>query len=199
MFLRLNSTDKSLNPQELRNAEFNGAFLRNAQKISEMAFWGHNDIFTKNDLRRMNDIEFISSLLIFLRRGIESEINQKTINEMYDLFNDVYDEADQDFETTKKILEQIQILIKYHKENKKFIIKTTHLYSFFVLTYYVLQKYGAYTDDDLNMLSKFIKEYTNETSRDKNVIKYRENAQDATKSKVARLNRFKALKEYLNK
>jgi len=28
MFLRLNSTDKSLNPQELRNAEFDGLFLK---------------------------------------------------------------------------------------------------------------------------------------------------------------------------
>lgn len=92
LFLRLNSTDKSLNPQELRNAEFNGEFLKLANEISTLDFWNSNKIFSVNDLRRMKDIEFISSILMFFRLGIEAETTQKAINDAYDLFNNEYDE-----------------------------------------------------------------------------------------------------------
>ena len=48
----------------------------------------------------MGDIEFISSILIFLRFGISSEITQKAINDAYDLFDKKYEEAEEDKEIT---------------------------------------------------------------------------------------------------
>ncbi len=34
LFKRLNETDKSLNPQEIRNAEFNGLFLQVSEEVA---------------------------------------------------------------------------------------------------------------------------------------------------------------------
>ena len=146
----------------------------------------------------MLDIEFISSLLIFFRKGIESEITQNAINEIYDLFNNVYEESEQDVEATKTILDQLQVLIDFNEENIKFISKTTHLYTLFGLTYYIILKYGAYTQEQIEALSQFIKEYANESSTDEMVIEYRNSSQDATKSKKSRINRLKILKDYLS-
>lgn len=81
LFLRLNRTNTTLNPQELRNAEFNGEFLRLAEEIAQNEFWDNYKIFTQSDIRRMQDIQFISTLLIFLRMGIEQDNTQNQLIE----------------------------------------------------------------------------------------------------------------------
>lgn len=196
MFLRLNSTDKSLNPQELRNAEFNGEFLDNAQKISKLNFWEKHKIFGADSIRRMKDIEFISSLLIFLRNGIESEITQSAINKMYDLFNDQYEEKDSDYNTVISILNEIQSIIDYDPNNLKVLSKTTHLYTLFTLTYLVITQQSEYTDAQKRSISQFYQKYL-EGSDETIIDDYRKNSKDATTSKPSRMARLKAMRDYL--
>ena len=196
MFLRLNSTDKSLNPQELRNAEFNGEFLDNAQNIAQLDFWKKNKIFNIDSIRRMKDIEFISSLLIFLRNGIESETTQKTINKMYDLFNEKYDEKEEDFNTVVSILNKIQEVIDYDPNTLKVLSKTTHFYTLFTLTYLIVSKDTSFSDEQKNLISEFYKKY-HEGSVETNIDEYRNNSKDSTNSKQSRMARLKALRSYV--
>ena len=196
MFLRLNSTDKSLNPQELRNAEFNGEFLKNAKEISKLDFWIKNDIFSSDDIRRMKDIEFISSLLIFLRNGIESEITQKMINKMYNLFNDEYDEKENDYNLVIKILDEIQKVIDYDNSILIVLSRTTHLYALFTLSYIIVSQGKEYLHEQKEKLVAFYKDYNND-SNSLRVEKYKEYSKDATKSKQSRLGRLKVLRELL--
>lgn len=195
MFLRLNSTDKSLNPQELRNAEFNGEFLDNAQKIAKLEFWETNKIFNADSIRRMKDIEFISSLLIFLRNGIESEITQKAINKMYDLFNDEYKEKESDYNTIVSILNEIQTIIDYDPNILKALTKTTHFYTLFTLTYFIISQQTNFTDLQKHKITQFYQKYL-DGSGDKNIDDYRNNSKDATNSKQSRVARLKALRSY---
>jgi len=197
MFLRLNSTDKSLNPQELRNAEFNGEFLETAQKISKLDFWGKNKVFSVDNIRRMKDIEFISSLLIFLRNGIDSEITQKTINKMYDLYNENYDEKENDYNMVKNILDIVQTVIDYNINSKSTIIKTTHFYTLFTLTYLFASQSKTYSEEQLSKLSNFYIKY-NEGYTDKLIEDYRNYSKDATNSKQSRIGRLKVLRDYMN-
>ncbi len=196
MFLRLNSTDKSLNPQELRNAEFNGEFLDNAQNIAKLDFWKKNKIFNIDSIRRMKDIEFISSLLIFLRNGIESETTQKTINKMYDLFNEKYDEKESDFTMVVSILNKIQDVIDYDPNTLKALSKTTHFYTLFTLTYLIVSQNSSFTDEQKVMLSDFYKKY-HEGSEEMYIDDYRNNSKDSTNSKQSRMARLKALRNYV--
>lgn len=196
MFLRLNSTDKSLNPQELRNAEFNGEFLDNAQNIAKLDFWKKNKIFNIDSIRRMKDIEFISSLLIFLRNGIESETTQKTINKMYDLFNEKYDEKESDFKTIVSILNKIQEVIDYDPNTLKVISKTTHFYTLFTLTYLIVSKDTSFSNEQKELISDFYKKY-HEGSDETHIDDYRNNSKDSTNSKQSRMARLKALRSYV--
>lgn len=196
MFLRLNSTDKSLNPQELRNAEFNGEFLDNAQKISKLDFWEKHKIFGADSIRRMKDIEFISSLLIFLRNGIESEITQTAINKMYDLFNDEYKEKTSDYNTVVVILNEIQSIIDYDPNTLKVLSKTTHLYTLFTLTYLMISQQTQFTDAQKQLISQFYQQYL-EGYSETPIDDYRNSSKEATNSKQSRIARLKALRSYL--
>jgi len=90
MFLRLNSNNMTLNPQELRNAEFEGEFMKVTSDLAELPFWVDNSLFGIADRRRMRDISFVSTLLVFIKLGIQEDISNTNINRIYDLYNDEY-------------------------------------------------------------------------------------------------------------
>lgn len=194
LFLRLNSTDKSLNPQELRNAEYDGLFLKNAIEISKMEFWKKHDIFGLDALRRMNDIEFISSLLLFLRKGINSE-TQSDINQAYDLYNEEYDEADDDKNCISNILEAIELIIATDTSILPFVKKTTHLYTIFIVVYKCLRNKDRLTDEEITNLLAFYSKY--EYSQNEYASKYRSLFQSGTHSKDNRMTRVSILSNFV--
>ncbi|WP_336035362.1 DUF262 domain-containing protein [Acinetobacter bereziniae] len=203
LFLKLNSTEFTLNPQELRNAQFDGLFLQLAEEIAGFEFWSENKIFKDTDIRRMKDIQIISTLLIFLRKGIEEEYTQKNINQTYDLYNREYDERDEDKAIFLNILNVINEIINYSGENNNVlrdIIKVkTHFYSIFTLVYFLV-KSESYTDIGRisNLLVDWFKSYQeNDFSRFNGLAQYRDANQEATQSKASRLKRFEKLKEYI--
>lgn len=201
LFLRLNSTDKSLNPQELRNAEFDGEFLKLANEISNLDFWKENEIFSINELRRMKDIEFISSILIFLRLGIEAETTQKAINDAYDLFNNEYNEYENDKQIFSKILEEIKKLIQYNKDILKIVSKTTHLYTLIIVTYSVIMQYGEFTAKIIEKLNEFYVNYDNITkfnNKTDEVKRYKALALEGTQRKGNRLERVRILSDIID-
>ena len=125
LFLRLNRTSTTLNPQELRNAEFNVAFLTLAEEISKDEFWEDNHIFSKSEIRRMQDIQFISTLLIFIRSGIEKDNNQSAINQAYDQYNENYPEASEDHEIVCNVLSVMEQWIVGKDVFKPIVNRTT--------------------------------------------------------------------------
>lgn len=84
MFGRLNSVAKTLNLQEKRNARYSGEFkqfcLRQATK--RLSLWRDADIFTANDIARMNEVQFVSELVIALTEG-DVDYSAKQIDEYY--------------------------------------------------------------------------------------------------------------------
>lgn len=201
LFLRLNSTDKSLNPQELRNAEFDGEFLKLANEISNLDFWSKNEVFSVNDLRRMKDIEFISSVLIFFRLGIEAETTQKAINNAYDFFNNEYEEYQHDKKTFIKIIEELEKLIGYNKDVLKIISKTTHLYTLIIVTYSIIIQQGEFSTTNIEKLNYFYSNYDDITKFDEKqdeIKKYKVLASEGTRRKSNRLERVRILSDIID-
>ncbi len=196
LFLRLNSTDKSLNPQELRNAEFNGKFLELANEISENEFWAINRIFSTDNLRRMDDVEFISSVLIFLRLGIESEITQFAINQAYDLFNEEYNEAQDDKEMFLNILREIQRLVDASSNILPFIRKTTHLYVLMVVAYQAICVNHSFTQENIMKIIAFILNYQSDNQYPM-FVEYKKLSSAGTQAKQNRLKRIAILTRYI--
>lgn len=204
LFLRLNRTNVTLNPQELRNAEFSGLFIQLADEISKDEFWTDFSVFNKTDIRRMNDIQFISTLLIFVRLGIEEETTQISINRVYDLYNENYPESEDD---KKLVLETLEILreIATNKDHILDIIKRkTHFYTLFVYSYYIkaANKTGAIQTIS-EALNEWYHHYTNESTftdiKNKNLLEeYRILSQEGVQKKANRQRRFEILKEYIS-
>ena len=84
IFARMNATGTRLNPQELRNAEFSGAFKQLAYSLSyeELDRWLHWGLVSKSQVAKMDNVELVSELLIFLLKGISAK-NQLAIHKTY--------------------------------------------------------------------------------------------------------------------
>lgn len=190
VFKRLNETDKSLNPQELRNAEFNGEFIKAAAAITDLPEFEQLQVFRDSQVRRMADIEFTSGLLMFLRKGLVEE-NTKSINEIYDLYNDEYQEAADDVATVKAFLKRA--LEDYLKtvETRKFFTRPIHLFTLFCVDQ-ILREQSIETDLIQAGLDEFVKVY--QSGQDNAYTEaYREGASSRTRSRSSRNARIKAL------
>lgn len=140
MFLRLNETDKSLNPQELRHAEFNGEFIKACEELANKTFWNKWNVFSPAQIRRMGDIQTCSRFLIFLRRGFDGEISQSAINTMYDHYNDTYSSKQADVDLCESVIERINQLFNEDEKLAKFFKTQVHLYSLFIAILIFIQQ-----------------------------------------------------------
>ena len=133
VFLRLNETDKSLNPQEKRNAEFSGLFAVTAEKLAEREFWNEWNIFSPGAIRRMSDVTFVSQLLSFLRLGLQGETTPSGLNSLYDKFNDKYPQRKKDIKVFDRTLKDINRVFNKSSRVANFFNSITHFYPLFIV------------------------------------------------------------------
>ena len=197
LFKRLNETDKSLNPQEIRNAEFDGLFLKASEEVANNPLFNSWNIFSDNEKRRMTDITFASSLLIYQRSGISND-SVANINKAYDLFNEVYENKEKDLKRISDTCSFIDSVFKEYTQISTFFSSTVHLYSLFVAIDYLKSESFELASLPSKLL-KFIEIYK---SGDKNtsalISEYRVASQDATRSKKSRETRVESLVDWVN-
>lgn len=190
IFARLNETDKSLNPQELRNATFHGEFLLASEEIADCEEMKKLDLFTVNDARRMKDIEFASQLLGFERRGIVDD-DTESMNSLYDNFSDIYENRSEDIRRVQKSLSRIDILLADSTARALFTSQNNiyTLHGFLSLE-------GERSNEVLTEgLSSFATAYrqlpteTGEGNLDRNLLNFRTGASSRTRSKSSRAQR----------
>lgn len=88
LFSRLNTNNIVLNDQELRNARYLGKFKSTAERLADNPFFQSISLFSAREVRRMEDIEFVSELLLLIVEGVT---NKK------DLLDTVYLRYEEDF------------------------------------------------------------------------------------------------------
>jgi hypothetical protein len=81
LFRRLNKHSVVLNAQELRNARFKGAFITLMEELADDPWWTDVRIVTPKQVRRMEDIEFISELFVGLMAGPQNK--KEAIDDYY--------------------------------------------------------------------------------------------------------------------
>jgi uncharacterized protein with ParB-like and HNH nuclease domain len=200
MFLRLNRTSNALNPQELRNAEFAGEFLKASEAVASLPFWKKWEIFSEGEIRRMTDIQFSSTLLIFVRSGFEDETTQSAINKMYDLLNESYSDKDADI---KQISDTISFLDKIVTRNPSLastLQRKTHLYSVFTLCFVAKGK-GTVNEENLSdALVSWFAWHDQKVQPDapwiESVAEYRRLSQEGVQKKSNRLSRHDLLEKF---
>ena len=89
IFGRINSVSKTLNAQEKRNSAFSGEFKQFclSQASSRVELWRTYNIFTANDIARMNEVQFISDLALNLLEGL-SDFSPTKLNNIYRKFDE---------------------------------------------------------------------------------------------------------------
>lgn len=192
IFKRLNETDKSLNPQEIRHAEFSGEFIKAAERIANLDFWSEHAIFNMNNIRRMADIEFATSLLGLLRNGITTD-TEASVNKLYDLFNDKYEASDKDFSEVEIRLKWIDTVLKSEGFVRDFFKKQVHLFTLFDL----FPEFSRLEMDVLTArLNEFVHGYSSE-DEDAHFQIYRAGSVQRTRSKGSRELRRDSLKDFV--
>lgn len=91
IFARLNKYPVKINDQELRNSQFFGEFKSTVYELALEfnTFWLNNSIFTKKQISRMAEAEFVAELLIAISSGIKAKtkaIIDKAFNEWDNTF-----------------------------------------------------------------------------------------------------------------
>lgn len=84
LFKRLNIHSVVLNDQELRHAKYSGQFIRTMESLADDEWWLDNRIVNVRQIRRMEDVEFISELFIGMIAGPQDK--KGTLDEYYSNF-----------------------------------------------------------------------------------------------------------------
>lgn len=202
MFLRLNSNNMTLNPQELRNAEFEGEFMNLASTLADLEFWEENKIFGVADRRRMRDVSFIGTLLVFMKKGITEDISNANLNQVYDLYNDDYPDKEKDREKFESILDAIQEIISSNTERMRFLRRQVHMYSLFTVIYDLLSDNDGLSKQQKSNYQNFIDNYDNDELLEKyfpelmlEIYQYKSLSKEGTQKKSNRFERHRILKK----
>jgi len=205
MFLRLNSNNMTLNPQELRNAEFEGEFMKLSAELADLPFWEKNKLFGVADRRRMRDVTFVSNLLTFTKLGIDEEITSTNINRIYELFNETYPDKDKDVVSFENTVGVIDDIIDNNSYRQSFLNSKVHLYSLFTLIHGLLLSKKAVSKSQIENYRNFIDNYDNEELLKKyfaghleNINEYKSKSKEGTNQKFNRVRRFEILEGLVN-
>jgi uncharacterized protein with ParB-like and HNH nuclease domain len=91
IFGRLNSVSKTLNAQEKRNAKFSGDYkqfcLREAAK--RLPIWRNLNIFSANDVSRMQEVQFVSDLGLNYLNGL-SDFSNTALDKIYKQYDEAF-------------------------------------------------------------------------------------------------------------
>jgi len=89
IFGRLNSVAKTLNAQENRNAKFSGEYKQFclSQAAIRVAMWRDLGVFSANSIARMDEVQFLSDIVLNLINGL-SDFSATRLNQIYSDFDE---------------------------------------------------------------------------------------------------------------
>ena len=108
IFARMNTYTVKLVAQELRNAQFFGAFKQTVYSLAHQhyAFWRNNRVLADAAISRMADAELVSELVISMLDGIR-QTKKDDLEEFYERYDDDFPQASKiakEFEETVAII-----------------------------------------------------------------------------------------------
>ena len=94
IFTRMNTYMMPLNRQELRNAEFFGAFKQTVYEVAfrHLAFWSNNKILTYHEIARMADAELVSEVFLTMMEGFR-DTKDMSLRRVYKMYDDEFPQA----------------------------------------------------------------------------------------------------------
>lgn len=142
MFRRLNKFLTPLKPQELRNATYSGPFVTLVLQLADNEYWAENRIVTPAAIRRMNDVEYVSELMIGVLHGPQggSAAIVDSYYQQYEDYDDVFPDQkrmQRMFDYTLHIIQSVFPDIKDTRWGNK-----SDFYTLFVAIASILRSFG---------------------------------------------------------
>ncbi|MGG3738448.1 DUF262 domain-containing protein [Aeribacillus pallidus] len=135
VFQRINSTSYSLNAMEINNARYDGELKQISLTLSEKNFFEKYNVFSANDIRRMNDIKFCLTIFITI---LSTYFNRDNLfEEFLEKYNDVFPEKEIVFNQIVEVLDFIELL-EFDKNSRVF--KKSDLFTLIVEIHRILFK-----------------------------------------------------------
>jgi hypothetical protein len=141
VFARMNSSGYKLNAQELRNAEFFGAFKTVAESLATEQYhrWRDWTVFSGDNIARMNDVELTSELIILMLNG-PTEKSEKVIRSYYKKFDPDFPEH---AEVSRRLRHTFEIIAKdFGGKMVSTFRKRTLFYALYGAVYSLLYGFG---------------------------------------------------------
>jgi len=194
MFKRMNRNVVPLNPQELRHATYQGEFIRLMEEIADDDYWAENKIVTANEIRRMNDVQYVSDLFLSIMLGIQDKT--KDMDKHYETLEENFTEKTKWknlFANTRNIVDEILPELRQTRWHTK-----TDFYTLFVAVSDSLNKGYVFASNKQTSAHKALIEFssvvTEAAANMKHLSKYpktiREYVQAGTKSTTDRARRL---------
>lgn len=206
LFKRMNRYVVPLNPQELRHATYSGDFIKLMEDISEDEFWTENKIVRANEIRRMNDVQFVSDLFISMMHGIQDKT--KEMDKYYAYFEENgFPEKARWHRSFQNILDAI-VAIFPDLRDARWRNKSDFYTLFMVLNEVLKESYIPKSNykrikRDLDKFSAQISEATIKTSKpqrfSKEVLTYSNAVMKSTTDKDRRITRHKIVLSIVSK
>jgi hypothetical protein len=112
IFSRLNSSGVGLRDQELRNAEFTGAFKTLVYNLGleNLDRWRIWNVLSEMEIARMDEAEMISDLIMLMINGLEGK-KQSAITKFYETYEESFEPSEQVYQRFGEVLERIESTI----------------------------------------------------------------------------------------
>jgi len=201
MFVRLNKNNVRLNPQELRNALYEGDFKKLAYELADEwaeDFFLKNKILSLPSIRRMSDAEFVSELLVAMMYGIQDK--KKKLDKYY-ADNEEMDEGEK-----RRLKRNFNKVIEITENILGDKIKTTRFrnksdfYSLFYVIYELLKggyKFDPNLFEEIKKILINVHEKARLESKNPLMVKYYEVTVNSPDAESSRKFRDKVLKELI--
>jgi hypothetical protein len=92
IFKRINSTNYALNAMEISNSRFEGELKFFAEKMSQHPFFDKHSIFSATELRRMQDLRFLLTIIITMMSAYFNR--DEALEDYLRNYNDEFEEAE---------------------------------------------------------------------------------------------------------
>lgn len=199
IFDRLNRNNMKLERQELRNARYDGKLFQYVENESLKDFWTNYIKFTKKDIARMEDQQFISELVLVILKDNPQGFEQDNLDELYSQYDIEFEEeatVSDYFEKIKNFIEEIN---NFNNVIKKYFSTRAGFYTLWSAIYKNIedlpdvQKFS----NKLIELGEKIKNPEDILPTDKLALNYVKNNRGATTDKTPRLNRHEVILEII--
>lgn len=145
IFRRLNKSATNLNPQEMRNAFYNGEFKSSIYKVTgkyqDDEYWGRPErVLSKPTTDRMANQQFVSELVVAMIEG-EPQDKSKKLDDFYQIYDDTFNDRAKIEKRFEKTLSQIKKL--FPGVNTRFTRNLSDFYTFFLYIDELLEDSGV--------------------------------------------------------